>query len=149
MWMCEGCAKPIAGVAGDPVISAKSLGWHNYHETCAKKAWGMKSKEKSRAKAERSVSSEIEPTPSEQPVRPRFFVLSEMVIEGNVTTSWTHDCVSFADAERVVERQQAPSTPEETECNLTPQKYVNCTIYLRREGRSLMVEEFSHPMAAK
>lgn len=142
--VCAGCGKGIAGNRRDPVISAKSLGFGNYHDACAKAEW--KSREKvvvvkgKRAKATRDKAE--------------FYVQSVLVVNGVSSKEYTwHNILStYKEAVAYCKAQMSDAHDKKygdpNPCNATSAKYVNCTIYLLgTTGKKTLMDVLIHPLA--
>lgn len=138
---CAGCDRFIRGTAEDPVISAKSLGWGNYHEACAQAEWKR-----------RGISGKERVVPKEK--KTQFRVDCVLVEHGVPSDQW---CWCFleptmAEAERVCSiamssHQNLPGHKDDT-TNTTSARYVNCTITLvLKNGKKTVLDERIHPLA--
>ena len=146
---CAECSKFIKGDVSDPIITAKSLGWKNYHDACAKAVWkrlGRTGEPKQKLK---------EATMPEKKIQ--FYVQCVLWTNGKEENRWYHILDTLAEAEAYADVQMSPSdfskdwakidsVPEDTvrsiECNTTSAKYVNCTIsMIMKSGKRTVVDE--------
>lgn len=144
---CHACNKQIRGDSRDPVISAKSLGWNNYHDACAQTAW-----------AERKVKVVKEK-------KTCYRVDCFMMVDGIEQSKYRFIVDTMNEAEKICQLQQAPcpartgaepqgSTDSEIrtafEVNITPHRYVNCKLtMLTKLGKKVILEDLIHPLAHK
>jgi len=136
---CARCHKFIRGEAGDPVISAKSLGWKNYHEACAKLEW------QSLGKSPKTFSKKVKASDPSKPSMKKsaFRVDCTMWVQGEVSTMWCFDADSLEAAEAICEKQMRRD-PGSTgvAVNVTRAKYVTCRIVLLlASGGETVVDE--------
>ena len=145
---CVACNKRIRGDSRDPVISAKSLGWNNYHDACAQRAWAEKK--------EKAIK-----TPKEK--KTRYRVDCFMMVDGIQQSKYQFFVDSMAEAEEICRLQQAPC-PARTgtepngssdaeirtafEVNITAHRYVNCKLtMLTKAGKKAVLDDLIHPLA--
>ena len=160
---CAGCFKFIKGTVDDPTISAKSLGWKNYHDACAKLEWKRRG-----ISPENPSSRGTSAKEKMADKKTQFRVQCTLIKDGVEESHWTHLLDTLQEAEDYCDIQMAPSEfaknwtafgPEEAsanseqepqilDANTTSRKYVNCTILLMmKNGKSVVTEERIHPLA--
>ena len=135
--LCHLCSGTIQGLPADPVITAKSLGWHNFHMGCATKQWNRM--------RDKMVKKEK---------KTQFRIDCQMVEKGVPTTLWHFFADTLEDAETICQKQMSPDkpfpgfTPLKAGANQTSRKYVNCTITLEMQtGKKTVVDEKTNPLA--
>lgn len=159
---CVKCGRFIHGTVADPIITAKSLGWKNYHEECSKAEWArlgklgelhMGTKKASPPKADKKV---------------QYYVQCILIVDGKEESRWHDISDTMKEAEAYCKIQMAPSefskewamakrpedpdeenTPtKDVSCNMTSRKYVNCIIsMILTNGKQTVIEEMIHPLA--
>ena len=157
---CAECSKFIKGDVSDPVITAKSLGWKNYHDACAKAVWKRlgRSGELTQRKSKESTMADK---------KIQFYVQCTLWTNGKEENQWHNIVDTLAEAEGYADKQMSPSdfakdwaamgyddevypTRGGVECNMSPKKYVNCTIYMMlKTGKRTVVDERVNRVAPK
>jgi len=124
---CHLCSKTIQGLPADPLISAKSLGWKNFHMVCATKWWGK--------------------MPERKEKRTRFRIDCRMIEHAKPTTFWNFFTDTLEDAEDICRKQMSPDALTTT--NRTSEKFVNCIITLvMKDGGKTIVDEKINPVSS-
>ena len=146
---CHACNKRIRGDQKDPVISAKSLGWNNYHDACAQNAWAGKKVKLKKEKEKKTL----------------YRVDCFMMVDGIEQSKYRFFVDTMAEAEEICRLQQAPC-PARTgaepngssdaeirtafEVNITPHRYVNCRLtMLTKAGKKAILDDLVHPLGRK
>ena len=148
---CASCNKFVRGTPDDPIISAKSLGWKNYHYTCAKAEWARKGMKE----------------PTEEAKVPKLerktqFHVQCVLVENGVSSEqwqWNYTADTLKEAEHICEIQMESFDKtalaehpaySNYQCNMTDKKYVNCIIsLLMKSGKQTVIDERIHPLAKK
>lgn len=148
---CASCNKFVRGTPDDPIISAKSLGWKNYHYACAKAEWARKGLKEPMTKV---------PARAGKAERKTQFHVQCVLVENGVPSEqyqWHFVTDTLKEAEAICDIQmesfdktalaEHPAYANYN-CNMTDKKYVNCTIsLLMKSGKQTVIDERIHSLA--
>lgn len=152
---CARCGRFIHGTTADPIITAKGLGWKNYHDACAQAEWARLGKSgEPRMPAKKKVVEEK---------KVQYHVQCMLIKNGKEESRWHNIVDTLAEAEEYCKAQMEPSEfdknwqamDEDKEakkysCNMSSQKYVNCTIsMILKSGKMTVIDERLHPLMRK
>ena len=109
---CAKCGRFIHGTVADPIITAKSLGWKNYHEACSKSEWARLSR-LWRDKGSKGTPPSAGRVPKGDKMavekKTQYYVQCILITNGKEESRWHDISDTMKEAEAYCNKQMSPS----------------------------------------